>query len=290
MNGILLVDKPAGITSAEVVRRVKRQVAVKVGHLGTLDPFATGVLPLCLGEATKIAQFLNTADKRYEGRIRLGAATDTGDPTGSIVQTAAVPALTETAVAAVAQRFAGDYAQVPPMYSALKHQGVPLYKLARRGIAVERSGRTVRIHELRLLVDGPEHLRFDVSCSKGTYVRVLAEDIGVALGTVAHLEVLRRTRFGDFDVARAVQLDAATVIEGGMLIAIPEALGHLRRFRLETREVDAARKGQGWVLGRLGNANGDDFATLVDHAGAVVAVIGARHGRWMFARVLDRGA
>jgi len=286
MNGILLIDKPAGLTSAEVVRRVKRRVGVKVGHLGTLDPFATGVLPLCLGEATKIAQFLNTADKRYQGRIRLGAATDTGDPSGAVVQTAAVPVLTEPVVAEVAQRFVGDYTQVPPMYSALKYQGVPLYKLARKGIAVERDGRTVRIHDLCLVLDGPEHLRFDVSCSKGTYVRVLAADIGLELGTVAHLESLRRTQFGDFDVGRAVPLGPDLSIDPAMLISIPEALAHLPRFRLGTREADAARKGQGWVLAGLGT-NGDGFATLVDPAGTVVAIISTHQGRRSFARVLE---
>lgn len=286
MNGILLIDKSAGITSAEVVRRVKRQVGVKVGHLGTLDPFATGVLPLCLGEATKIAQFLNTAGKRYEGRICLGKATDTGDPTGTVVQTAAVPPLTGAAIEVIAQRLTGDLEQVPPMYSALKHQGVPLYKLARQGIAVERSSRMVSIHAMHLELDGPEHLRFDVSCSKGTYIRVLAEDVGIALGTVAHLESLRRIEFGNFTITRAAVLDRDQPIDPDALISIREALGNLPSFRVERREADAARKGQGWVLAQLGDATDDEFATLTDTAGAIVAVIGARQGRWTFARVL----
>jgi tRNA pseudouridine55 synthase len=206
MNGLVLIDKPEGLTSAEVVRRVKRRLGGKVGHLGTLDPFATGLLPLCLGEATKIAQFLNTADKRYAGVIQLGAATDTGDRTGQTVDRAPVPDLAHIDLAALAGRFTGERLQTPPMYSALKRDGVPLYRLARRGMTVERTPRPVRIDRLTLDPVGTDRLAFDVACSKGTYVRVLAEDIGAALGTPAHLAALRRTAFGAFRIDRAVPL------------------------------------------------------------------------------------
>ena len=202
MNGLLLIDKPAGLTSAEVVRRVKRRVRVKVGHLGTLDPFATGLLPLCLGEATKIAQFLNTADKRYEGVIQLGWATDTGDCTGRQTASAAVSDRAAADLDAVARRFTGEILQKPPMYSAIKRDGVPLYRFARQGLEVERTPRPVRIAHLGLESVGSGRLRFVLACSKGTYVRVLAEEIGAALGTAAHLDALRRTSFGSFDITR----------------------------------------------------------------------------------------
>ncbi|OFV87008.1 MAG: tRNA pseudouridine(55) synthase TruB, partial [Acidobacteria bacterium RBG_16_68_9] len=204
MNGILILDKPEGLTSAEVVRRVKRRLRVKVGHLGTLDPFASGVLPLCIGDGTKIAQFLNTATKTYEGTIRLGAATDTGDCTGVVARTAPIPAFGSEDLRAVERQFQGPYTQVPPMYSALKQGGVPLYKLARQGVEVERSGRLVHIESLRLCRADEASLDFEVSCSKGTYVRVLAEDVAAALGTAAHVSVLRRTRFGEFTLSHAV--------------------------------------------------------------------------------------
>lgn len=288
MNGILLIDKPDGITSAEVVRRVKRRVAVKVGHLGTLDPFATGLLPLCLGEATKIAQFLNAADKRYEGLIELGAATDTGDRTGAPVRTAPVPDLAAVDLDALARRFAGPQLQTPPMYSALKRDGVPLYRLARRGVEVERTARPVRIDHLALEPAGPTCLRFAIACSKGTYIRVLAEDIGAALGSAAHLQTLRRTAFGRFAVADAATLEGWDPASGAGLVSLRQALGHLPVVALDERTAEAARQGKTWVLNSLAPDLGD-AATLLDDQGDVVAIVVARERQWTYGRVLAKG-
>lgn len=289
MNGILLIDKPEGITSAEVVRRVKRRVRVKVGHLGTLDPFATGLLPLCLGEATKIAQFLNTADKRYEGVIQLGWSTDTGDRTGRPVAHAESPDLTAADLDALAQRFIGDLQQTPPMYSALKRDGVPLYRLARQGIEVERMPRPVRIDRLVLEGLAGARLGFALACSKGTYIRVLAEDIGNALGTAAHLDGLRRTGFGSFDIAAAVRLAAwdADADSAAGLVALPETLAHLPSFRIDDQAAAAVRQGKTWVLRTLPAPPGDT-AVLVGPDADVVAVVTRDQTGWAYARVLDQ--
>src|SRR5262245_5179916 len=285
MNGILLIDKPDGITSAEAVRRVKRCVGVKVGHLGTLDPFATGLLPLCLGEATKIAQFLNTADKRYTGVIQLGSATDTGDRTGAPVRGAPVPDLATVDLDALARRFLGEQVQTPPMYSALKRDGVPLYRLARKGVEVERPARPVRIDALSFAVAGPAQLRLAIACSKGTYVRVVAEEIGAALGSAAHLEALRRTGFGSFDVAQAAALEEWDPGKGTGLVSLRQALAHLPGVQLDERAADAARQGKVWVLTSL-PANRGDALVLLDRTGDVVAIVVNKAGRWGYGRVL----
>jgi len=263
MNGVLIVDKPAGLTSAEVVRRIKSRARAKVGHLGTLDPFATGILPLCLGEATKIAQFLSGADKTYVGEIRLGAATDTGDCTGSIVRTAPIPELKPAALVRITEEFTGDCLQVPPMYSALKRAGVPLYKLARKGMEVERQARQVRIVELRLEPTGVDRLRFEVECSKGTYVRVLAEDIGRALQTEGYVSALRRTRFGPFGLEKAVDLQSWNPTEGASLVSILDALSDLPVRSVAERVAAAARQGKTWVLGEIEPAPDGSIALLV---------------------------
>lgn len=287
MNGILLIDKPEGLTSAEVVRRVKRHLprAAKVGHLGTLDPFATGLLPLCLGEGTKIAQFLNTADKRYSGVIQLGTATDTGDRTGTVTREMGVPPLDAARLADGCRRFRGEIQQRPPMYSALKKDGVPLYRLARQGIEVEREERAVRIDRLLLEPAGPSALRIEVACSKGTYIRVLAEDIGVALGTVAHLRELRRTGFGDFDIAQAVSLDAFDPALPTGLVALRAAVGHLPVVTLDAHGVRAVRQGKSGVLSRLAGMTAP-AAALVDAQGELAAVAVQERGHWRYGRVL----
>lgn len=285
MNGILLVDKPDGVTSADVVRSVKRLVRVKVGHLGTLDPFASGLLPLCLGEGTKIAQFLNTAGKSYEGIMQLGQATDSGDRTGSPTQTQPVPALDASTLMEVARRFIGPSEQVPPMYSALKRDGVPLYELARQGIEVERASRSIHIDELSLELVAEDRIGFRVSCSKGTYIRVLAEDIGRALGTVAHLKSLRRTRFGSFEVAQAIDLKGWDPSERDLL-TLRRALAHLPTVTLDRAGTTAALRGQGWWLAKAMAGVEHAEVLLVDASDDVVAVVERRNGRWQFARVL----
>ncbi|MFI5365382.1 MAG: tRNA pseudouridine(55) synthase TruB [Candidatus Binatia bacterium] len=292
MHGVLIIDKPAGMTSAEVVRRVKQRLRCKTGHLGTLDPFATGVLPLCLGEGTKIAMFLNQADKEYAGTIRLGSATETGDLTGKVVATAAVPQLTAAQLEAAAQRFVGESLQTPPMYSAIKQQGTPLYKLARQGISVERQPRRIHMATLQLKDQGDGVVGFRVSCSKGTYVRVLAEDIAAALGSVGHLETLRRLRFGRFHIAEAVTLEALDE-PTARVIGLRDALGDLREIRIDALAAQRARQGYAPVLAALTPGARNETAKLVGPDDALSAVITADQvGRWRFARVFaaDRAA
>ncbi len=202
VDGILLLDKPTGITSTQALNRAKHVFnARRAGHTGSLDPLASGLLPLCFGEATKVSAFLLDAEKRYEVEARLGTATDTADADGKAIETAPVPELDPARVEAVLAGFRGEIEQVPPMYSALKHRGERLYSLARQGITVEREPRRVTIHKLALRGIGPGRLELEVHCSKGTYVRTLVEDIARALGTVGHVTALRRTGVAGFGTA-----------------------------------------------------------------------------------------
>ena len=197
VDGIVLLDKPPGLSSNQALQRVRRLYSArKAGHTGALDPLATGVLPLCFGQATKVAGLMLDADKTYHATLALGARTSTGDREGEVVETRPVPVLAREQVEAVLERFRGPSQQVPPMYSALKRDGEALYKLARRGIEVEREPRPIRIDAITLGVLDGTTLSFDVTCSKGTYVRTLGEDIAAALGTTGHLAALRRTDVG----------------------------------------------------------------------------------------------
>ena len=207
LDGVLLLDKPVGLSSNDALMAAKRLYqAKKAGHTGTLDPLASGLLPLCFGEATKFSQDLLDADKTYEATMRLGIRTTTGDAEGQAVETRPVvadPAGLEAACA----RFRGEIVQIPPMYSALKRDGKPLYEYARAGQTVERAGREVTIHALELIACALPDVTFRVTCSKGTYVRTLAEDIGEALGCGAHLVALRRTGVGALTLEHSVTLD-----------------------------------------------------------------------------------
>jgi len=285
MDGLLIIDKPAGMTSAQVVATVKHRLHRKTGHLGTLDPFASGVLPLCIGEGTKIAQFLNTSDKDYAGVIQLGMATDTGDHTGTPVHTAPVPPLESLDLGVIAHRFLGDALQVPPMYSAVKRAGTRLYKLARKGIDVDREPRPIRIHALALALVGADRVRVTVSCSKGTYVRVLAEHIAQALGTVGHLVMLQRTRFDRFGIDAAQCLE---VIDPGSARIIPlrECLVHLKEIELAPSMERRARQGYEPLLAHIAPGRCGEAVKLVSPSGALTAVIVMHEsGRWQFARV-----
>ncbi|EEO28052.1 tRNA pseudouridine(55) synthase TruB [Oxalobacter paraformigenes] len=209
VHGVLLLDKPAGISSNDALIRAKRIFnAKKAGHTGTLDPFATGLLPLCFGEATKFSQDLLDADKTYETVVHLGIRTTTGDTEGEIVERTDAVSFRTDEIEAVLSRFRGDIRQVPPMYSALKRDGKPLYEYARAGIELEREARAVTVHELTLLDYSAPCLALRVRCSKGTYIRALGEDIGQALGCGAHLKSLRRTRVGFLTLDSAVSLPA----------------------------------------------------------------------------------
>jgi tRNA pseudouridine55 synthase len=200
ISGVLLLDKPAGITSNRALQEVKHLFrAAKAGHTGSLDPLATGMLPICLGEATKISAFLLDADKRYRVSCRLGTTTTTGDADGEIVQTRDYSGVTLKQIKKRVPDFIGTISQVPPMYSAVKHQGQRLYALAREGIEVERKPRTVRIYELQLHSLNEGILELEVACSKGTYIRTLVEDLGDALGCGAHVVQLRRLSVGPFN-------------------------------------------------------------------------------------------
>jgi len=213
VDGVLLLDKAQGMTSNDALQKARRLFsAAKGGHTGTLDPMATGLLPLCFGEATKFSADLLDADKTYEAVLKLGVTTDSGDAEGQVVVTAPVD-VTQGQLVDVLPRFSGNIQQIPPMHSALKRDGRPLYELARKGIEVEREPRAVTIHALECLAFEGDTVTLRVSCSKGTYIRVLAADIGQALGCGAHLIALRRTRVGDLELSGAHTLVALESIE-----------------------------------------------------------------------------
>ena len=212
VSGVILIDKPQGLTSQQVVSKVKYLFkspvhdSKKAGHTGTLDPMATGLLPVCLGEATKFSHYQLDADKSYEAVIKLGIRTDTGDAEGQIIETQSIPDIDDNDCERVAQQFLGEQLQTPPMYSALKKDGKKLYEYARAGIEVVREPRAITLRQVQLQRVSNDKLRLQVTCTKGTYVRVLGEDIAQALGTVGHLISLRRTQVGDFSVADAIEL------------------------------------------------------------------------------------
>lgn len=208
VHGVFLLNKPLGISSNAALQKVRWLYrAQKAGHTGALDPLASGLLPICLGEATKFSHFLLDSTKRYQTTIQLGHSTATGDVEGEVLLEAAVPALTEENILTVLAQFTGDIQQVPPMYSALKKEGRPLYELARKGIEIERDARPISIYALELLGFTDDSITLDVTCSKGTYIRVLGEDIAKALGSYGHLTYLHRIQTGHFDLIPSYTLD-----------------------------------------------------------------------------------
>lgn len=251
MDGFVVVDKPAGMTSHDVVSAVRRIAGQKkVGHTGTLDPFATGVLPVALGEGTKAIPFLDESVKEYYAVMRLGAATDTQDYTGKVVRESDWGHVTAASLDEVCRLFAGKLSQVPPMFSALKQSGVPLYKLARQGTEVPRQPREIEVHSLVLGAVSLPDVAFTVRCSRGTYVRTLANDMGERLGCGAHLLQLRRTMSGIFGIANAITLDdLAQRLKNGKagetLVSPYAALSHLKELILT--EKGAAKVANGVV-------------------------------------------
>jgi len=214
VSGVILVDKPKGMTSQQVVSKVKYLFkspihdSKKAGHTGTLDPMATGLLPICLGEATKFSHYQLDADKSYQATILLGSQTDTGDADGQIVTQASIPEFDEASLATIAQQFLGAQQQIPPMYSALKKDGKKLYEYARAGIKVDRPPRDITIKAINLQMIDDTQINLTVTCTKGTYVRVLAEDIAKQLGTLGHLTALRRIQVGNFSINDAIALSS----------------------------------------------------------------------------------
>ena len=256
VDGILVLDKPLGVSSNRALQMVKRlYFAAKAGHTGSLDPLASGVLPLCFGEATKFSQFLLDADKAYQSTFVLGVATATGDAEGEVVATSHASHITEADVSQALLAFRGEIEQVPSMFSAIKQDGQPLYKLARQGIEVERKARKVVIKQLELRAfrggDKPE-MDIYLECSKGTYVRSIAEDLGQALGCGAHVSALRRTRAGPFSIEDSVSMTTLEALKSNeqmaemdaLLLPADTALGGLPLVRLSESGGYYIRQGQ----------------------------------------------
>jgi tRNA pseudouridine55 synthase len=248
-SGILLLDKPRGLSSNAALQRVRTLFGrEKAGHVGSLDPLATGMLPICLGEATKVAGEITAARKCYRFSVTLGARTTTGDAEGAVSERAAVPALERSHIEAVLARFLGAGRQIPPMYSALKRAGQPLYRLARAGVTVERAPRAIEVSQLRLRALSPESLELEVLCSKGTYVRVLAEDIAAALGTLGHVSALRREYVEPFEGEPMQTLESLAAMraraEEPALLPIDRPLGHLPAVHLQPEEARRVLQGQ----------------------------------------------
>jgi tRNA pseudouridine55 synthase len=250
VDGILLLDKPVGSTSNQALQRARRLFrARKAGHTGSLDPLASGMLPLCFGEATKVSGFLLDSDKTYRARLALGARTATGDAEGEAVERAPVPVLDEARVRATLAGFVGPYRQVPPMYSALKRDGRPLYELARAGHEVAREARDLVLHRLDLLALAADALDFEVHCSKGTYVRTLGEDLARALGTVGHLAALRRLAvapFGDAPLVTFETLEACAdeTVRDRLLLPADAALAGWPAVELDAQGAADVRHGR----------------------------------------------
>ena len=254
VSGVLLIDKPQGMTSQQVVSKVKYLLksdvhdSKKAGHTGTLDPMATGLLPICLGEATKFSHYQLDAVKSYQAIIKLGEQTDTGDAEGEIITTIPVPHVTQAMLQSVTEQFLGEIMQVPPMYSALKKDGKKLYELAREGIEVERAARPLTIYQLSLTPLSDQQLQLTVTCSKGTYVRVLAEDIAKALGALGHLTALRRIQTGDFEIANAITLADFAALDVAArfdkLLAVDACVHSLPSLLLDDSQSKRIRQGQ----------------------------------------------
>ncbi|MEO0421003.1 MAG: tRNA pseudouridine(55) synthase TruB [Pseudomonadota bacterium] len=254
IDGVVLLDKPVGDTSNRALQKVKRLYqARKAGHTGSLDPLASGMLPICLGQATKVSAFLLDADKRYRVRAQLGVRTDTADADGEVIEQRPVPALHEADLRRVLDGFLGASQQLPPMYSAVKHEGRRLYELARQGVEVERKPRDIHLHELTLLALADETIELEVHCSKGTYVRTLVEDVAAALGTCAHVIALRRLQVGPYlGDGPLLTLEAleGLMAEGGLealdeqLLPVDSAISHWPSVRLAADSAFYLRNGQ----------------------------------------------
>jgi tRNA pseudouridine55 synthase len=279
LTGVLLLDKPAGLTSTQALGRAKWLIGEKkAGHTGTLDPFATGLLPLCFGEATKFSRFALDATKGYTATLKLGVTTTTGDPEGEVLATRPVAATAEQFAAACAA-FLGNISQVPPMYSALKRDGVPLYELARKGQVVERAPRAVTIYEIQVQSFLGDVAQIHVLASKGTYIRTLAEDIGARLGCGAHLTALRRTRVGALHLAEATTLEAIEAMpkpdRARVLLPAESLISELPQTTLSDSDARAYRHGQTVVT----DAGDAETVTVRDASGQLLGIGSIQAGR-----------
>lgn len=276
-SGILLIDKPAGVTSFEVVRRARRALKIrKIGHLGTLDPFATGLLPLCLLEATKLVPYLMPEPKTYRARVKLGVTTDTQDSTGTIVATnEAMPTLDQ--ITQVVVTFVGELTQVPPRYSALHYQGERAYRLARRGEVVDLAPRTVTIYDLTVDEAAIPEFTITVKCSQGTYIRTLAQDLGEALGCGAHLAALRRLAVGAFRVEDALPLAALEEVSreelAGRIVPLTACLPGMRLIEVDADAARQLRQGRPLVHGAADLCDGEQVRVLSDAELVAVAQV-----------------
>jgi len=289
VDGVLLLDKPSGVSSNAALQRARRLFAAeKAGHTGTLDPLASGLLPVCFGEATKFAQSLLDADKRYRATVRFGVATTTGDAEGEVVDRGPVD-FDRAALEAALAGFVGRIRQVPPRHSALKHQGKPMYAYARAGIDVPREPREVEIRALSLVDWKPPDAIVEVACSKGTYVRTLAEDLGTALGTYAHLAALVRTGTGGFDLADAIAIDAIEALSPedrlGRLRPVDCLLDALPRLDLAADAARALCCGRTVVAPEVAPARYRAY----DPSGAFVGVVSHADGRISAERMMRSG-
>jgi tRNA pseudouridine55 synthase len=293
-SGLLLIDKPVGPSSAQVVHRVKVLLgAKKVGHLGTLDPFASGLLLLGINEGTKVADIFLSAPKSYHGIMVLGVETDSQDATGTIVQVRSVPAIGKVELRDLERQFSGDLRQVPPMFSALKREGVPLYRLARQGKEVPREPRSIRVEKLRLHKLGNDEIEIELTCSRGTYVRTLAADMGTFLGCGGHLKSLRRIACGQLTIDQAVTLDDLERRDREMtvpLLSLDKALNHLRAITWENALLSRLRLGQQEILKHLDKpVEGEKLARIIEPRGGLVALVewteDVPQGRWRLSRI-----
>ncbi len=254
VNGIILLNKPLGISSNAALQKVRWIFrAQKGGHTGALDPLATGLLPICLGEATKFSHYLLEANKSYETTIQLGATTTTADAEGEVLEEFAIPALSNEIIEQALAGLRGDIMQVPPMFSALKKDGRPLYELARAGIEIDRPARPVTIYQLELLSFTQDTVDLKVSCSKGTYIRTLAEDIGKALGTGAYVKSLHRTQTGHFALDESITIEYLESLSeqqrDGLLLPVYESIKHFPRVQLDDGEDFYFCRGQSVMVG-----------------------------------------
>jgi tRNA pseudouridine55 synthase len=276
-SGILLIDKPEGPSSAQVVHKVKRLFqAKKVGHLGTLDPFATGLLLIGVNEGTKIADVFLGGAKSYRGVMALGVETDSQDATGKVVKERSVPPIGEAELRSLEEKFTGALQQVPPMFSALKKDGVRLYRLARQGKEIPREPRSITVEALQINKISDSELEFKVICSRGTYVRTLAADMGQALGCGAYLKSLRRTACGHLTVEESMTIDELErrFEQGSMpLISLRAALRHVRTVTWEGRLLSRLRLGQQEVLAQIGQRQArEKLVGVVDSRGELAAI------------------